>query len=208
VRVRKSIRIQLALLFLTGAVPQSAAQFTFRHYQREQGLTNMVVTSMTQDRRGFIWIGTENGIFRFEGHGFTKFSLDQGLPFTRVYSTLATRDGKIWVGGRNGLAYFDGERFRALRETEALSFSASGRLVENAAGDIYAGTRTGLVRLSKSASGYQVHRISDGPTGGVTVGPDGAVWFGCGTTGLCVSSGNNWRKQALSSASQRTSGTP
>lgn len=186
-----SLGIQAVALLILTATAQNASPLTFRHYQREQGLTNLVVTAMTQDRAGFLWVGTENGIFRYDGHGFTRFSLDQGLPAARIYSALATHDGKVWVGGAKGLAYFDGERFTSLPSPEPLIVSGPGRMAETAKGDVYVATDTGLVQISETPSGYRFRQISYGPTLGVAAGPDSAVWFGCDKD-LCRTSGDSY----------------
>ncbi|HZQ55860.1 MAG TPA: ATP-binding protein [Bryobacteraceae bacterium] len=186
-----SLGIQAAALLFLTATSQHASQLTFRHYQREQGLTNLVVTAMTQDRAGFLWVGTENGIFRYDGHGFTRFSFDQGLPATRIYSVLATHDGKVWIGGAKGLAYFNGERFTALPSPQPLIVSGPGRMAETVKGDIYVGATTGLVQISETPSGYRFRQISQGSTLGVAAGPDSSVWFGCGKD-VCHTSGDSY----------------
>ena len=191
VRRFKLYRIKTAAWVVLATTPLYASQFTFRHYQHEQGLSNLVVTGMAQDRTGFLWIGTENGAYRYDGRGFTRFTANEGLPSSRIYSLLTTRDGKTWVAGQKGLAYFDGDRFTPIRAAESLNVTGPGRMAEDSAGDIYVGTRSGLMRVSGSPSGYKVRRISSAPALGVTIGSDSAVWFGCDKD-VCRSEGGTY----------------
>ena len=49
------------------AMPLRAQQYSFRYYGTEDGLTNLAVKVIFQDRKGFLWAGTENGLFRYDG---------------------------------------------------------------------------------------------------------------------------------------------
>jgi len=77
-------RALFATLFLClGALCQ---QYGFRYYGPEQGLRNMAVQCLLQDRHGFLWIGTQNGVFRYDGQRFTAYRGRDGLPASAVES--------------------------------------------------------------------------------------------------------------------------
>jgi ligand-binding sensor domain-containing protein len=84
-----------------------------------EGLRNLVVTVLHQDRDGFLWVGTENGLYRYDGHRFLAFSVKEGLPGTDITLLYETADGKLWVGTDHGLAWRSGTAFVASRN-EAL----------------------------------------------------------------------------------------
>ena len=65
------------LLLPHGAIAQ---QYTFRQYGQQDGLTNLTVLCLTQDRSGYIWICTENGLFRHDSSVFERFGAKEGLP--------------------------------------------------------------------------------------------------------------------------------
>jgi ligand-binding sensor domain-containing protein len=62
-------------LLLAAWIPAAAhaQQYAFQYLGVEQGLTNLAVKNLFQDRTGFIWVGTENGVFRYEGVRFQEF---------------------------------------------------------------------------------------------------------------------------------------
>ncbi|MDE3196871.1 MAG: hypothetical protein KGN84_11035, partial [Acidobacteriota bacterium] len=63
-----------ALCLAAGALSASGQQYSFQYFGIDQGLTNLTPKSLFQDRTGFIWVGTETGIFRYEGVRFRKIS--------------------------------------------------------------------------------------------------------------------------------------
>jgi len=81
------------------------ARIPFRSFGIGQGLTNLSVLALTQDLDGFLWVGTENGLFRFDGNRFQQFSLNEGLPGLFVYTLTGSSDGTLWVGTDQGLAF-------------------------------------------------------------------------------------------------------
>jgi ligand-binding sensor domain-containing protein len=57
-------------------------------YGVERGLTNLSITAWAQDRRGFVWVGTEQGLFRFDGSQFRRYGEEDG-------AAARTRDGGL-----------------------------------------------------------------------------------------------------------------
>src|SRR3954454_3336384 len=95
----------LLSLWLVLFVPSTYGQrYTFQAYGPQQGLTNLTPQCILQDRTGFLWVGTQNGLFRYDGSQFARFSQEDGLPSSTVESIHETRDGVLWVGTTVGLA--------------------------------------------------------------------------------------------------------
>ncbi|HTB18665.1 MAG TPA: two-component regulator propeller domain-containing protein, partial [Bryobacteraceae bacterium] len=59
---------------------------------------------LLQDRSGFLWIGTESGLYQYDGSRFWQFGQKEGLPSGFVRALSLDRDGRLWVGTRDGLA--------------------------------------------------------------------------------------------------------
>jgi signal transduction histidine kinase/streptogramin lyase len=72
----------------------------------ENGLPQNTVQALAQTRDGFIWLGTEVGLVRFDGNGFAVFDKNStpALPGADVRCLLETRDGTLWIGTSEGLA--------------------------------------------------------------------------------------------------------
>ena len=84
----------------------------FKHLNAENGLTSSVVYFTVQDSRGFIWIGTLDGLNRYDGYQITQFKHDPLNPQT-ISDNIAlcaseSPDGKLWIGTRTGgISIFD-----------------------------------------------------------------------------------------------------
>jgi diguanylate cyclase (GGDEF)-like protein len=97
------------------APPRAGAQqYAFEYFGVENGLSNLTVKALFQDRTGFIWVATENGLFRYEGARFREFSPEQGLPSSVTASIGEAPDGSVLVGNQSGLFHLRGERFERI----------------------------------------------------------------------------------------------
>ena len=74
-------------------------------------MSDVSVECVLQDRVGFPWAGTDDGLFRFDGRRFFKFSREQGLPRTRIFHIHETAKGRLYVATGAGLARLRGDRF-------------------------------------------------------------------------------------------------
>ena len=77
-------------------------------YNAENGLSSDHAYDTAQDSKGFIWTATNNGVNRFDGHGFQRFTIENGLPSNEVLQVFTDRTGRLWVNCyMKPLAYFD-----------------------------------------------------------------------------------------------------
>jgi len=88
-----------------------AQQYVFRNYGLAEGLKNLSVNAMTMDRSGFLWVATENGVYRFLGSSFERFGPEQGIAEFEAEDIVSDADGTIWVGTDQNLYRLDGQRF-------------------------------------------------------------------------------------------------
>src|SRR4051794_2005353 len=196
------VRIWLPAL-LTGVLTLSAAataeRLPVRVYTADDGLAGDEINTILQDSRGFLWIGTNTGLSRFDGSRFVSYDSRQGLPSPRVTALLETADGGLLVGTAGGLACLDPKPPSASRlfKPETGSPGAPGptdrisALLDDGAFAWLAGSRTrGSVFRLHPAGGRlgfeEVKRDPDTPVAGVTsLAPDGmgGLWMG-GSAGL------------------------
>ena len=87
---------------------------SFSVFRNRGGVTNLGVRQIYQDRTGFLWVSTENGIFRYDGERFEAFGLAQGIPVTPSAAFGDVPDGGLLAGGDFGLYRFSGNRFEKI----------------------------------------------------------------------------------------------
>lgn len=92
----------------------------FGHLTLRDGLPQADAVALAQDREGFIWVGTEGGLARWDGYQFRKYKTnpkDPGsLPDAYIQCLLVDNGGRLWVGSNSGgLVYFDSREERFIR---------------------------------------------------------------------------------------------
>jgi len=111
--------LALAALLTGGAL--CGQPYYFRHLQVEDGLSNNAVICSLQDKRGFLWFGTKDGLDRFDGYSFRIFRNDPddsgSIGSNFIHCLYEDANGVLWVGTEKGLYRFDAatESFRLLK---------------------------------------------------------------------------------------------
>src|SRR5215210_4428483 len=109
---------------LAAALDPSRAITQYRpdRWTRREGLPQMSVLCGLQDRAGYLWLGMQEGLARFDGISFRTFKVeDSPLPSNYVSALFEDRRGRIWIGSDTGdLSYFDGEALVALPRAKVL----------------------------------------------------------------------------------------
>ena len=92
------------LLLLAGWVGDAASQqFSFRQYTQSDGLTNLSAGYLVTDPGGDLWVGTDGGLFRFDGTAFVPYDTALGLPSETVRGMALDASGRLWVTLDRGL---------------------------------------------------------------------------------------------------------
>jgi ligand-binding sensor domain-containing protein/uncharacterized membrane-anchored protein YhcB (DUF1043 family) len=104
------LRYIIALIFSIFSISSFSqdinADASFNHYNLSDGLSAMTVRSIIQDNDGFIWVGTEDGLNKFDGYNFKIYRFERSdtasLSDNFIYGLGMAHDGGIWVGTNNG----------------------------------------------------------------------------------------------------------
>src|ERR1039458_9057890 len=144
--LRKVIPCALVLLALAGGSLR-AQEYSFRSFGTAEGLNNLAVRRIYQDHIGFLWVSTENGIYRYDGDRFEAFGTAQGLPPNSGAAFGDAPDGSLLVGGDFGLYRLSGNRFEKISGPFKTIPWASA-IQSDGKGHTYLGTDAGLVELS------------------------------------------------------------
>jgi len=128
---------------------------TFNRFSIENGLSHNTVTSIIQDRTGFLWIGTQDGLNVYDGYGFKVFRHDPDDPSSLagnfILSLHEDREGRIWIGTyKSGLNMFDPATGRFTRyihdpeDTTSIAVNDVGPIYEDEDGHLWIALREGL----------------------------------------------------------------
>ncbi len=175
----RPVRWHCLAVLLACALPCHAQRYSFKHYLQDSGLTNLAVNTINQDKDGFLWVATDNGLFRYNGHRFQRFGTENGLPQDDVNTLAVSAGGTLWAGTPVGVAYWSENRFHRVRSSSQWKDGARVRLAGGAGNSAYATSSQGLVKFTLENS-VTATRLYAGETSAVAVDAQGAVWFGCG----------------------------
>ena len=110
------LTLLLALLAGSGmARAQEGGILPFTALGPDQGLPSGGITCMAQDREGYLWFGTENGLLRYEGRQVRRWTVADGLSSAYVASLHADADGSLWIAGLHGLVRYREGRIEPAR---------------------------------------------------------------------------------------------
>lgn len=205
-RVARSLTFLSALLALTFARPVSAQRggVVFRTLSIEQGLSQSIVNAMVQDRQGFMWFVTEDGLNRYDGYAFTTFKHDAKDPSSLTHNEIKciceSSDGMLWIGSfYRGLECFDPatQRFTHFQHdpnnTASLGNDIVWAVLEDHGGRLWVGTGGGGLDLLDRRAGTFKHYRHDPANPASLSGNDvrvlyedrsGALWIGTADGGL------------------------
>ena len=144
----------IILLITTNIVYVSAYNnINFKNITSEDGLSQGTVETIIQDDQGYIWLGTNDGLCRYNGYEFKIYKHDEELEnsITNNYIVDIKQDnsGNIWVGTANGLSKIDTKtdlitNYNMNDEEKSLSHYNIGDILITKSGDVLVGTSDGL----------------------------------------------------------------
>ena len=166
-----------------------AQHYRFRHYGPEEGLST-AVSRLLQDRTGFLWVGTGNGLFRYDGARFQRFGTGDGLPSTSIRGLHETADGTLWVVTGRGVARFRHHSFEAVPIQGRTEWVDLHAIASSPDGLVYLGSDRGLLVGNTGPPGTdpEFHPLAGAPAdpvNGILAERDNTVWFSSGLR-LCL----------------------
>lgn len=170
------------------------ANTTFQNWTADSGLPHPIVTALAQDGDGFIWVGTQDGVARWDGYRFKNYRADAkvagSLPSSYIDTLHADAFGRLWVGTDNGsLAVHDAQadRFNQIELGSARNGKAEfTAIVDDGKAGLWVGSSRGLLHVqvpAPGASGEAAARVvpavsSEEGVRALMRAADGALWIG------------------------------
>lgn len=200
----------LALLLVQPAVSAPGAvdfapgaHLRFEHLTIDDGLSQNAGLALLQDRQGYLWIGTQDGLNRYDGYTLTHFKNDpdnpQSISANSIIALYEDRDGFLWVGtwggGLNRLDPVTGQFTRYLPDPEnsaSLSHTIVTDIYQDESGAFWVATLGGLERLDPETGVFTHFRhdpansntLSSDAISVIVPAPDGKLWLGTGAFGV------------------------
>jgi ligand-binding sensor domain-containing protein/signal transduction histidine kinase len=163
-------------------------QYGHTSWNVRDGFTKGEINAIAQTPDGYLWLGTQLGLLRFDGVRNVQFQApgNQQLPSNQIYSLLTSRDGTLWIGTANGLASWKDAKLTSYAELESKYVL---RLVEDHEGAVWAGAvgvpagRLCSVKISSvkcygedGSLGRGVSDVFEDSKGNLWVGVENGLW--------------------------------
>lgn len=124
---------------------QGSPPFTFRAWQKEQGLPQNSVRALAQTRDGYLWVGSDDGLARFDGVRFVSFGTREGLRSGPVSVLFEDSRRTLWIGtAAGGLSRMDEGKFVNFTMRDGLPADSITALAEDNRHRLFVGTDGGL----------------------------------------------------------------
>lgn len=208
-----SVLKRLAIIVLLGAPLLSFSQnqsIKFEHFGTSEGLSQINVNCIIQDSRGFMWIGSRNGLNRYDGYKFIPYRFDSqnknSLSNNLITDLVEGRDGNIWIATQGGLNMYQrntGNFIRYMHDnhnTNSISNNIINRLAFDRDGKLWIATQNGGLDCLDIATKKIVHHMhSDADPGSIndnntrTIFEDSQhnLWVGTTLGGLSLYNSKN-----------------
>ena len=184
------------------AVGQS---MNFSRLTINEGLSQNTIYSIFQDKTGFVWIGTEDGLNRFDGY---EFKVYRHLPYDKnsirsnqINNIYESQNGDLWIATSTGLDFFDRktENFKHIDLKQPVGISPFITYVSgDRYGKIWLGTHNGLKKYDPAtgevisfSDNIQVYPGKTRRTYSIFIGSDDIVWAGVGSAIARINAKNN-----------------
>lgn len=147
-----------ALAFGLCISPTHAQSFRFKTYDSNVGLPQNFVYSLSQDQNGYIWMGTGEGLVKYDGRDFSSFNHTDSLADDFISVMHVAKDGTLWIGHNNGdITLYEDNNFSPIHISETKSPVTA--IVTNENGHAWAISQNeGLISINKQEKSYQILR--------------------------------------------------
>lgn len=166
------------------------SQFNIDYWNADKGLPSVAVNKVIQSRDNYIWLGTYDGLLRFDGANFTLYNSANTNAFSinDVISLIQDRKGNIWVGTNGGgiVKYSTDGRFRRNGGANFHNETIYS-LFEDRKGNIWAGGKSGVIRIGKGKVNYvKIPNFDRVIAPVIAQDYDGNIWIGTQRNGIIV----------------------
>jgi signal transduction histidine kinase/ligand-binding sensor domain-containing protein/CheY-like chemotaxis protein/HPt (histidine-containing phosphotransfer) domain-containing protein len=187
--IPRALRVHVAMLLIMVSSSAQAldptlklSQYVLDNWQIPQGLPQSSAQAIARTPDGYLWVGTQEGLARFDGVRFTVFDHgnESAIPDKHISVLYVDTTGRLWIGTRAGIAEYEHGHFNAVSVVPTLAHAYVRAITQGKQGRIWVGTESGLFGIGDgtavsfdSASGLPDNRIR-----ALLEDRDGVLWVG------------------------------
>lgn len=147
------------ILFYFSSTASLSQSFKFKKFGVQQGICHPFVYTINQDKNGFIWIGTGEGLCRFDGFNFNSGFEVENLDKDVANISFKDSEGNLWFGFQNGsIVFYNGKKFIPVKTTQPVRSTITG-IIEDESGTVLVSTMTNGILVIKKLS--EIKRIQN-----------------------------------------------
>ncbi|UVW26866.1 two-component regulator propeller domain-containing protein [Massilia sp. H6] len=193
---RLALTVLLLLLVWTTCAAAAPRSLRFERVSIDQGLSQQSVLTILQDRRGFMWFGTQAGLNRYDGYRMTVFRNDpdreDSIPDNYVMAAHEDAQGRLWFGTKGGLTRFDHASGKFVRYAPSADGAARAgnrsvlAMIAAAGGGLWLATGDGLLHFDTVSGRFRSYRhdpddptsLRDNRVNALALDGKGRLWVG------------------------------
>jgi signal transduction histidine kinase/CheY-like chemotaxis protein/streptogramin lyase len=187
--IPRALRACVAALLLIVSVSAHAldpslklSQYVLDNWQIPQGLPQISAQAIARTPDGYLWVGTQEGLARFDGVRFVVFDhgSESAIPDKHISVLYADSAGRLWIGTRAGIAVYEHGHFKALSVMPGLAHAYVRAIAEGKQGRIWVGTESGLFGIGDgtAVSFDSTSGLPDSRIRALLEDHEGVLWVG------------------------------
>jgi ligand-binding sensor domain-containing protein/signal transduction histidine kinase len=177
------------------------SQYILETWQTGEGLPEASGEAIARTPDGYLWIGTGEGLARFDGVRFVVFdhSNESAIPSKDVLALYVDRAAKLWIGTRGGLAVLENGRFKPFQTDARVAHAAIRAIVEDRENRLWVGTMSGLLEIDGDHSRVfgTADGLRDSHIRALLADRNGVIWVATLTGGLHRFDGKDFKAVQL-----------
>lgn len=167
----------------------------FSSFSKLQGLRHDQIRSMAQDNAGNIWLGTDDGLTRYDGKYYSHYTTEQGLNNNLILSVCIDSKENIWIGSfGGGVVKYDGKNLCTFTDSNGLVNNVVNCIFEDSKGNLWFGTAGGVTVYSgKSFTNYTIDQgLCHNYIRSIIEDNSGRIWISTNDAGISVYDGRSF----------------
>lgn len=166
----------------------------WKRYRIEEGLASNKIYSLLVDSSGILWVGTDDGLSRYNGKVWKTYKKKDGLADNLIHSIFEDSNKTLWFGTDNGLTEYDGKSWKTYSTSDGLSGNVVLSIIEDNSKILWFGTDNGLTRYDRKRWNryYETDGLAGNTVFSLFVDSSGTLWVGT-SNGLSRYTGKKWK---------------